>query len=114
MLEVFRDVGEVVETDNGDSLFARTISLQQTRDLGPPDLIHIVKNRIDSEGTLVYGQTTLSTYHHLQGLSTSPANVAAYLMDLQKSLDEVLSLEGVVGSVAKSPWKIVEVSTFAT
>ncbi|GMK57342.1 hypothetical protein CspeluHIS016_0401760 [Cutaneotrichosporon spelunceum] len=84
MSELFKDIPEFVETDIGESLGARTETLASFRELGPPDLCHVVKS---------YGSRTtqkdIGSYHYVSGAeASSSASLAAYLNSLQFHIEE--------------------------
>ncbi|KZT51179.1 chaps-domain-containing protein [Calocera cornea HHB12733] len=96
MADAFRDVPEFFEVELGESLLSRTESLQSFRELGPPDLCHVVKS------TGRNGQKDSGSYHYVSGVdASSSASLAAYLNSLTYSLDEPGSWFG-----AKQPWKL--------
>jgi len=52
----------------------RTDSLQSLRELGPPDLVHLVKQPVKSTAKSV------GVYHHVTGIdASSSASLAAYI-----------------------------------
>ncbi|KAF3923029.1 hypothetical protein ABW20_dc0104218 [Dactylellina cionopaga] len=76
-------VPELVEVDLHESLDARTESLLTLRQLGPPDLVHLVK--FQPKGT----QREIGTYHHVTGIdASSSASLAAYINTLTYSIGE--------------------------
>ncbi|KAG0241460.1 hypothetical protein BGW41_005918 [Actinomortierella wolfii] len=78
-----RDIPEFVEKDYGESLQARTDALATFKELGPPDLVHIVK--VNSKP----GVKESSSYHYVSGIdASSSASLAAYLNSLTYALDE--------------------------
>ncbi|TXT15606.1 hypothetical protein VHUM_00109 [Vanrija humicola] len=84
MSELFKDIPEFVETDIGESVVARTETLASFRELGPPDLCHVVKS---------YGQKAaqkdIGSYHYCSGVeASSSASVAAYFNSLQFHVEE--------------------------
>jgi hypothetical protein len=84
MSELFKDIPEFVETDIGESLTARTETLASFRELGPPDLCHVVK----SYGTKA-AQKDIGSYHYISGAeASSSASLAAYLNSLQFHVEE--------------------------
>ncbi|EJT99413.1 chaps-domain-containing protein [Dacryopinax primogenitus] len=96
MADTFKDVPEFFEVELGESLLSRTESLQSFRELGPPDLCHVVKS------TGRNGQKDSGSYHYVSGVdSSSSASLAAYLNSLIYSLEEQGSWFG-----AKTPWKL--------
>ncbi|BEJ01799.1 hypothetical protein CcaverHIS631_0604810 [Cutaneotrichosporon cavernicola] len=84
MSELFKDIPEFVETDIGEALAARTETLASFRELGPPDLCHVVK----SYGTKA-AQKDIGSYHYISGAeASSSASLAAYLNSLQFHIEE--------------------------
>ncbi|KAI0305206.1 chaps-domain-containing protein [Multifurca ochricompacta] len=79
----FKDVPEIFEVELGESLIARTEALSTFRELGPPDLCHVVKS------TGRAGQRDLGSYHYVSGIDTSSsASLAAYINSLTYSIEE--------------------------
>ncbi|KAI9462783.1 Chs5p-Arf1p-binding proteins-domain-containing protein [Lactarius psammicola] len=79
----FKDVPEIFEVELGESLIARTEALATFRELGPPDLCHVVK------GTGRAGQRDLGSYHYVSGIDTSSsASLAAYINSLTYSIED--------------------------
>ncbi|WVQ80068.1 hypothetical protein IAT38_002169 [Cryptococcus sp. DSM 104549] len=79
MSELFKDIPEFVE-----SVTARTETLGSFRELGPPDLCHVVK----SSGTKA-AQRDVGSYHYCSGVeASSEASLAAYVNSLQFSVEE--------------------------
>ncbi|KAI9002589.1 Chs5p-Arf1p-binding proteins-domain-containing protein [Hyaloraphidium curvatum] len=77
--DALRDVAELGETSAGSSLAARTLALPAYRDLGPPDLVHLVKHHAQHGAA--------ASYHHAVGPdASSPAALSAYLTSLQYAL----------------------------
>ncbi|EIW68211.1 hypothetical protein TREMEDRAFT_71943 [Tremella mesenterica DSM 1558] len=98
MSELFKDIPEFVETRIGESLTARTETLASFRELGPPDLCHVIK----SSGSKT-AQKDLGSYHYCSGVEvSSPATVAAYFNSLQFSVDDTPAWYGGKGS----NWKV--------
>ncbi|KOS22380.1 Uncharacterized protein ESCO_002047 [Escovopsis weberi] len=70
-------VPELTEEILHESLDARTESLASLRELGPPDLVHLVKQAVRNPGR----QTGI--YHHVTGVdASSSASLAAYINTL--------------------------------
>ncbi|KAG9254442.1 Chs5p-Arf1p-binding proteins-domain-containing protein [Emericellopsis atlantica] len=70
-------VPELTEEILHESLDARTESLAALRELGPPDLVHLVKQATRNQGR----QTGI--YHHVTGVdASSSASLAAYINTL--------------------------------
>ncbi|KAG8903755.1 hypothetical protein FRB99_002813, partial [Tulasnella sp. 403] len=85
-MDAFRDVPEFFEVEIGESLLARTETLASFRELGPPDLCHVIK----SPGRA--GQKDIGSYHYVSGVdASSSASLAAYLNSLTYALDESLA-----------------------
>ncbi|KAH6616266.1 Chs5p-Arf1p-binding proteins-domain-containing protein [Boeremia exigua] len=73
-------VPEIYEDELHSAIEARSESLQTLRELGPPDLVHLIKQPIKS--------TTRQTgvYHHVTGIdASSSASLAAYINTLTYS-----------------------------
>ncbi|WWC71485.1 uncharacterized protein I206_105443 [Kwoniella pini CBS 10737] len=84
MSELFKDLPEFVESNIGESVTARTETLATFRELGPPDLCHVIK----SSGSKT-AQKDLGSYHYCSGVeASSSASLAAYLNSLQFSVEE--------------------------
>lgn len=80
---LFKDIPELFETDLGESLASRTESLSQFRELGPPDLCHVVKTSGRS------GQRDFGSYHYITGVdASSSASLAAYINSLTYSIED--------------------------
>ncbi|KAK6531652.1 hypothetical protein TWF694_002830 [Orbilia ellipsospora] len=76
-------VPELVEVDLDECLDARTESLLTLRQLGPPDLVHLVK--VQPKGT----HKEIGTYHHVTGIdASSSASLAAYINTLTYTIGE--------------------------
>ncbi|KAG0699816.1 Chs5p-Arf1p-binding proteins-domain-containing protein [Suillus ampliporus] len=73
----FKDVPELFEVELGEALTARTESLATFRELGPPDLCHIVKS------TGRTGQRDIGSYHFVSWTS-----LAAYINSLTYSIED--------------------------
>ncbi|KAK7047857.1 bud site selection protein [Paramarasmius palmivorus] len=79
----FKDIPELYEVDLGESLTARTESLSTFRELGPPDLCHVVKS--NGRG----GQRDLGSYHYISGVdASSSASLAAYINSLTYAIED--------------------------
>ncbi|KAN0109162.1 chaps domain containing protein [Russula decolorans] len=79
----FKDVPEIFEVELGESLIARTEALATFRELGPPDICHVVKS------TTRAGQREMGSYHYVSGIDTSSsASLAAYINSLTYSIEE--------------------------
>ncbi|KIK60721.1 hypothetical protein GYMLUDRAFT_43555 [Collybiopsis luxurians FD-317 M1] len=79
----FKDIPELFEVDLGESLTARTEALSSFRELGPPDLCHVVKSTGRS------GQRDLGSYHYISGVdASSSASLAAYINSLTYAIED--------------------------
>ncbi|CAL1708705.1 unnamed protein product [Somion occarium] len=79
----FKDVPEIFEVELGESLTARTECLSTFRELGPPDLVHVVKSTGRS------GQRDIGSYHYVSGVdASSSASLAAYINSLTYALED--------------------------
>lgn len=79
----FKDIPELFEVDIGEALTARRESLATFRELGPPDLCHVVKS------TGRTGQRDLGSFHYISGVdASSSASLAAYINSLTYSLED--------------------------
>ncbi|KAI8137481.1 Chs5p-Arf1p-binding proteins-domain-containing protein [Fennellomyces sp. T-0311] len=86
MGEMLKDVPEFFETELGESIIARTDALGTFRELGPPDLCHIIKTNAKP------GVRELGSYHYVSGVdASSSATLAAYLNSLTYSMDDTQS-----------------------
>ncbi|KAK8854711.1 hypothetical protein IAR55_003450 [Kwoniella newhampshirensis] len=82
MSELFKDIPEF--TNIGESVTARTETLATFRELGPPDLCHVIK----SSGSKT-AQRDIGSYHYCSGVeASSSASLAAYMNSLQFSVEE--------------------------
>ncbi|KAF2280089.1 chaps-domain-containing protein [Westerdykella ornata] len=73
-------VPEIYEDELLSSIEARAESLQSLRELGPPDLVHLIKQPIKSPNKQV------GVYHHVTGIdASSSASLAAYINTLTYS-----------------------------
>ncbi|KAI9014612.1 Chs5p-Arf1p-binding proteins-domain-containing protein [Gaertneriomyces semiglobifer] len=89
---VLRGIPEFFENELGESLSSRTESLATFRELGPPDLCHIIKTNSKSQAK------DIGSYHYVLGTDASSSGpLAAYLNSLTYSLGS---------GATKSPWKI--------
>jgi hypothetical protein len=89
----FKDIPELFEVELGESLAARTEVLSSFRELGPPDLCHVVKSSStstsSSSGRGRGGERDLGSYHLISGVdASSSASLAAYINSLSYSLEE--------------------------
>ncbi|KAF3921177.1 hypothetical protein ABW21_db0202366 [Orbilia brochopaga] len=76
-------VPELVEVDLHEAIEARTESLLTLRQLGPPDLVHLIK--VQPKGA----HKEIGTYHHVTGIdASSSASLAAYINTLTYSIGE--------------------------
>ncbi|KAI9855248.1 MAG: hypothetical protein M1813_000481 [Trichoglossum hirsutum] len=70
-------VPELVEERTHESIDIRTESLQTLRELGPPDLVHLIKNPVKT------ASKEAGVYHHVTGIdASSSASLAAYINTL--------------------------------
>ncbi|KAL8732115.1 MAG: hypothetical protein Q9181_004068 [Wetmoreana brouardii] len=70
-------VPEIVEEEIDSAIESRNDALPTLRELGPPDLVHLVKQSIKS------GNKQSSVYHHVTGIdASSSASLAAYVNTL--------------------------------
>ncbi|KAI9844032.1 MAG: hypothetical protein M1837_005967 [Sclerophora amabilis] len=70
-------IPEIVEDDLQTAVDARTDALQTLRELGPPDLVHLVKQ------TTKGSTKQIGTYHYATGIdASSSASLAAYVNTL--------------------------------
>ncbi|KAG8746045.1 hypothetical protein FRC12_014389 [Ceratobasidium sp. 428] len=82
MSDAFRDVPEFFEVELGECISARTETLASFRELGPPDLCHVVKTAGRA------GQKDIGSYHYISGVdASSSASLAAYLNSLTYALE---------------------------
>ncbi|MBW0504708.1 hypothetical protein O181_044423 [Austropuccinia psidii MF-1] len=106
-----KDVPEFFEVDLGESLVSRTESLSSFRELGPPDLCHVIKttNKPGAKAQSANSvEKDLGSYHYVSGAdASSSASLAAYLNSLTYSIEESGSWLGGWGSGgSKSAWRI--------
>ncbi|KAH7910675.1 Chs5p-Arf1p-binding proteins-domain-containing protein [Hygrophoropsis aurantiaca] len=79
----FKDLPEIFEVEIGEALTARTESLATFRELGPPDLCHVIKS------TGRAGQRDLGSYHFVSGVdASSSASLAAYINSLTYAIED--------------------------
>ncbi|KAF2097912.1 chaps-domain-containing protein [Rhizodiscina lignyota] len=70
-------VPEIFEDEIQTVVDARTDTLQGLRELGPPDLVHLIKSPIKSQNKQI------GVYHHVTGIdASSSASLAAYINTL--------------------------------
>ncbi|KAF8748412.1 ChAPs (Chs5p-Arf1p-binding proteins) [Rhizoctonia solani] len=82
-MDAFRDIPEFFEVEIAECVSARTETLASFRELGPPDLCHVVKT------TGRAGQRDIGSYHYVSGVdASSSASLAAYLNSLTYSLEQ--------------------------
>ncbi|CAE6456889.1 hypothetical protein ACGC1H_002056 [Rhizoctonia solani] len=82
-MDAFRDIPEFFEVEIAECISARTETLASFRELGPPDLCHVVKT------TGRAGQRDIGSYHYVSGVdASSSASLAAYLNSLTYSLEQ--------------------------
>ncbi|KAI8909184.1 Chs5p-Arf1p-binding proteins-domain-containing protein [Gorgonomyces haynaldii] len=90
---VLRGIAEFFENDINEAIAARTEALSTFRELGPPDLCHVVKSNPKASPNQV------GSYHYVLGPDTSSsATIAAYL----NSLTYMLGSQ----TIKNNPWKI--------
>ncbi|KAI7870277.1 Chs5p-Arf1p-binding proteins-domain-containing protein [Spinellus fusiger] len=86
MADTLKDIPEFFENELGESIIARTDALGTFRELGPPDLCHIIKANAKP------GVKEIGSYHYVSGVdASSSATLAAYLNSLTYSMDETQS-----------------------
>ncbi|KAF5356604.1 hypothetical protein D9758_008287 [Tetrapyrgos nigripes] len=79
----FKEIPELFEVDLGEALTARTEVLSTFRELGPPDLCHVVKSNGRS------GQRDVGSYHYISGVdASSSASLAAYINSLTYAIED--------------------------
>jgi hypothetical protein len=70
----------IYEDELHSAIEARSESLQTLRELGPPDLVHLIKQPIKST------TKQIGVYHHVSGIdASSSASLAAYINTLTYS-----------------------------
>ncbi|KAI4959018.1 hypothetical protein J4E86_002738 [Alternaria arbusti] len=73
-------VPEIYEDELHSAIEARSESLQTLRELGPPDLVHLIKQPIKN------ATKQIGVYHHVSGVdASSSASLAAYINTLTYS-----------------------------
>lgn len=73
-------VPEIYEDELHSAIEARSETLQTLRELGPPDLVHLIKQPIKSP------TKQIGVYHHVSGIdASSSASLAAYINTLTYS-----------------------------
>ncbi|KAF9953132.1 hypothetical protein BGZ72_005661 [Mortierella alpina] len=78
-----RDIPEFIERELGESIQARTDALGTFKELGAPDLCHIIKVNVKP------AVKETSSYHYVSGIdASSSASLAAYLNSLTYAIDE--------------------------
>ncbi|KAI9313962.1 Chs5p-Arf1p-binding proteins-domain-containing protein [Dichotomocladium elegans] len=86
MSEHLKDIPEFFESELGESISARTEALGTFRELGPPDLCHIIKTNVKP------GVREVGSYHYVSGVdASSSATLAAYLNSLTYSMGDTQS-----------------------
>ncbi|KAJ1025910.1 hypothetical protein NDA16_002536 [Ustilago loliicola] len=84
MGDTFLSQPEFFEVELGESLLSRTETLASFRELGPPDLVHVIKSTGTSSRTRDIG-----SYHYVSGVdASSSAALAAYINSLTYELDQ--------------------------
>ncbi|KAF2431196.1 chaps-domain-containing protein [Tothia fuscella] len=77
MVQAVPSVPEIFEEELHTAVEARTESLQTLRELGPPDLVHLIKTPIKG------APKQIGIYHHVTGIeAASSASLAAYINTL--------------------------------
>ncbi|KAH6887837.1 chaps family protein [Coprinopsis sp. MPI-PUGE-AT-0042] len=80
---LFKEIPELIEIDLGEAITARTEALTTFRELGPPDLCHVVKSTGRS------GQRDFGSYHYVSGVdASSSASLAAYINSLTYAVED--------------------------
>lgn len=84
MGDTFLSQPEFFEVELGESLLSRTETLASFRELGPPDLVHVIK----FTGTSARSRD-IGSYHYVSGVdASSSAALAAYINSLTYELDQ--------------------------
>ncbi|SJX65012.1 related to BCH1-Protein involved in transport at the trans-Golgi [Sporisorium reilianum f. sp. reilianum] len=84
MGDTFQSQPEFFEVELGESLLSRTETLASFRELGPPDLVHVIK----TTGTSARSRD-IGSYHYVSGVdASSSAALAAYINSLTYELDQ--------------------------
>lgn len=84
MGDTFQSQPEFFEVELGESLLSRTETLASFRELGPPDLVHVIK----STGSNARSRD-IGSYHYVSGVdASSSAALAAYINSLTYELDQ--------------------------
>lgn len=79
MGDVLHTLPEFFENELGESLQSRTETLALFRELGPPDLCHLLKSN---------GRKEVSSYHYVSGIdASSSATLATYITSLAYELE---------------------------
>ncbi|WFD31949.1 hypothetical protein MSPP1_002991 [Malassezia sp. CBS 17886] len=79
MADTFQTIPEFFEVDLAESLLSRTETLASFRELGPPDLCHVLKSN---------GRRDVGSYHYVSGVdASSSATLATYITSLAYELD---------------------------
>ncbi|EFI26806.1 ChAPs family protein [Coprinopsis cinerea okayama7 len=80
---LFKEIPELIEIDLGESITARTEALSTFRELGPPDLCHVIKSTGKSGGR------ETGSYHYVSGVdASSSASLAAYINSLTYAIED--------------------------
>ncbi|KAJ2842878.1 bud site selection protein, partial [Coemansia erecta] len=102
--DCLQDAPDIFEHVIGESVAARTDGLGMIRQLGPPDLCHIIKVHSSNRN-----EADIGSYHHVLGVDTSSsASLAAYINSLQYLLSDSPGWFG-----ANNNWKIAS-GTYCT
>lgn len=79
MGDALHTLPEFFETELGESIQSRTETLASFRELGPPDLCHLLKSN---------GKKEVSSYHYVSGIdASSSATLATYITGLAYELE---------------------------
>ena len=80
MGDTFAELPEFFETELAESIRSRTETLSSFRELGPPDLCHVLKSN---------GRKDVGTYHLVSGVdASSSATLAAYITSLSYEIEQ--------------------------
>ncbi|RKP22174.1 chaps-domain-containing protein [Rozella allomycis CSF55] len=94
MSEYYKNIPEVIEFEIGTAITTRNEAIESFKDLGPIDLVHVVK-------TLKKENREIGSYHMVQGVDCSSiATIAAYLNTLTYAMDDS------AGWFSKPQWKV--------
>ena len=80
MGDTFAELPEFFETELAESIRSRTETLSSFRELGPPDLCHVLKSN---------GRKDVGTYHLVSGVdASSSATLATYITSLSYEIEQ--------------------------